>query len=118
MKQAVYLLSRTLQRYEFISDEGRAILGIVNQYAKSGSLLLQYDENRLEHSKDLHAKATGIDYLQSKAAIKMLKCELNIKAGIIVTRREDEKIQSDSGTIHVVQDWRFLLILSAGSVEP
>ena len=50
-------------------------------------------------------------------ALSEAMVELNIKAGIIVTRGEDEKIQSDSGTIHVVPAWRFLLILSGSAVE-
>lgn len=37
--------------------------------------------------------------------------ELGCKAGTIVTRREDERIDTDSGTIEAVPAWRFLLAL-------
>jgi hypothetical protein len=37
--------------------------------------------------------------------------ELRCKAGTIVTRGEDERIDTDSGTIQAVPAWRFLLEL-------
>jgi hypothetical protein len=101
MEQAVDLLSRTLQKYEFVSDEGQAILDIVNQYAKSWSLLLQYDENRLERPKDLHAVATGLDYLQSKSAIEMLKSELieQDEATLLFGQERDQQVKGIFGNI-------------------
>ena len=47
MEQAVALLSRTLQRNQLVTDEGKAVLEVVGNYAKSWSLLLKYDEDRL-----------------------------------------------------------------------
>ncbi len=37
--------------------------------------------------------------------------ELNLKTGTIVTRNEDERIETGNGTIEVVPAWRFLLDL-------
>ncbi|MBA3002375.1 MAG: hypothetical protein FP813_00725 [Desulfurivibrio sp.] len=54
MEQAMALLSRTLQRNELVTDEGKAVLEVVSRYAKSWSLLLQYDEDRLELPGDRH----------------------------------------------------------------
>ena len=54
MEQAVALLSRTLKRHELVTDEGKAILEVVGKYAKSWSLLLKYDEDRLELPQDRH----------------------------------------------------------------
>ena len=54
MEQAVVLLSRTLQRNQLVTDEGKAVLEVVGRYAKSWSLLLRYDEDRLELPKDRH----------------------------------------------------------------
>lgn len=50
-------------------------------------------------------------------ALSEAMVELNIKEGIIVTRGEDEKIHLDSGTIHVVPAWRFLLNLSGSTAD-
>ena len=47
MEQAVGLLARTLKRHELVTDEGRAVLEVVEQYARSWRLLLEYDERRL-----------------------------------------------------------------------
>jgi hypothetical protein len=41
--------------------------------------------------------------------------ELGLKAGTIVTRSEDERIEADGGTIEVVPAWRFLLELPESS---
>ena len=45
------------------------------------------------------------------AALAEAMVELNLAAGTIVTRGEEERIQVESGTIDVVHAWRFLLSL-------
>ena len=47
IQQAVVLLARTLDHQGLVSDEGRAVLDVVQQYARSWRLLLEYDEDRL-----------------------------------------------------------------------
>jgi len=47
MEQAVALLTRTLTRNTLVTDEGRAVLDVVQQYRRTWRLLLAYDENRL-----------------------------------------------------------------------
>jgi hypothetical protein len=47
MEQAALLLSRTLINHEPLTDEGMAVLEVVNSYARSWTLLLQYDEQQL-----------------------------------------------------------------------
>ena len=47
IEQAVALLARTLDHHALITDEGRAVLDVVQQYARSWRLLLEYDEDRL-----------------------------------------------------------------------
>lgn len=43
------------------------------------------------------------------AALGEAMAELDVRAGTIVTRHEEEQIGVESGTIHVVPAWRFLL---------
>jgi prophage maintenance system killer protein len=50
MQEAVSLLARTLKRNELVTDEGRAVLDVVEQYTRSWQLLLEYDERRLPES--------------------------------------------------------------------
>ena len=47
MEQAVGLLARTLERHELVTDEGRAVLDVVERYTRAWRLLLEYDERRL-----------------------------------------------------------------------
>jgi hypothetical protein len=47
MEQAVALLSRTLTAHALVTDEGRDVLGVVQQYTRAWRLLLEYDEERL-----------------------------------------------------------------------
>ncbi len=47
MEQAVGLLARTLKQHALVTDEGRAVLDVVQQYTRAWRLLLEYDEDRL-----------------------------------------------------------------------
>jgi hypothetical protein len=47
IEQAVGLLARTLTQRALVTDEGRALLEVVQQYTRAWRLLLEFDENRL-----------------------------------------------------------------------
>ena len=47
IEQAVGLLARTLTQNALITDEGRAVLEVVQQYTRAWRLLLEFDEGRL-----------------------------------------------------------------------
>lgn len=47
--QAIALLSRMLNNQTFISDDGKAVLDVVQEYARSWSLLQAYDEQSLQN---------------------------------------------------------------------
>jgi prophage maintenance system killer protein len=76
LEQAVALLTRTLQRNELVTDEGKAVLEVVNRYARSWSLLLRYDEDRLELPKNRHPPKQSLDYGRTGKSIKALKEDL------------------------------------------
>jgi len=42
-------------------------------------------------------------------ALGAIMAELKLKSGTIVTRNEEEEIETDSGKIVIVPVWRFLL---------
>jgi len=74
MEQAVGLLARTLKRHELVTDEGRAVLDVVEQYARSWRLLLEYDERRLAEAPLHPRKPTGTLALESaRSAIGSLR---------------------------------------------
>jgi prophage maintenance system killer protein len=76
MEQTLVLLSRTLRRHELVTDEGKAVLEVVGRYARSWSLLLQYDEDRLGLPPGRHTAGKALDYQQFKNAITALKSDL------------------------------------------
>lgn len=47
IEQAVSLLARTLTSHELVTDEGRAVLEVVQQYTRTWRWLFEYDEGRL-----------------------------------------------------------------------
>lgn len=78
-EQAVALLSRTLQNQQLVSDEGRAVLQVIGDYARSWSLLQAYDDQSLT---ELTARQQGMQPLALDdvlAAIAQLKAELMAK---------------------------------------
>jgi hypothetical protein len=46
LEQTVALLARTLSAHSFVTDEGRAVLEVVQRYTRAWKLLLEYDEDR------------------------------------------------------------------------
>ncbi|UVO20215.1 virulence RhuM family protein [Stutzerimonas stutzeri] len=78
-EQAVSLLSRTLANQQLVNDQGRAVLQVIGDYARSWSLLQGYDEQSLleqsAHQTDMRALAMD-DVL---AAIAQLKATLIAK---------------------------------------
>ncbi len=74
IEQAVGLMARTLTANALVTDEGRAVLEVVQQYTRAWKLLLEYDEGRLAE-KPLHPikPATGLSFEDAKAVIARLR---------------------------------------------
>lgn len=49
---------------------------IIDRYTKTWSLLLQYDENRLDRPEKTHPSQIALDYDQAKNAIAIFKATL------------------------------------------
>ena len=75
-EQAIKLLSRTLERHELITKEGRDILAVITRYAKSWSLLKQYDDNRLKVPEKHYPARFTLDYAKACEVIAALKKRL------------------------------------------
>jgi prophage maintenance system killer protein len=101
MEQAVALLSRTLQRHDLVTDEGKAVLEVVGRYSRSWSLLLQYDENRLELPGERHPLRHPLDYARSSQAIIALKNDLLARgeAGELFGQERQHALQSILGNL-------------------
>ena len=78
-RQLLSLLSNTLEGHELVNDEGRAVLDIVNRYAGTWRLLLQYDEDKLPVPKAGHKAKAEFEIGKIRSAISSLKKELAAK---------------------------------------
>lgn len=78
-EQAVSLLSRTLTNQQLVSDEGRAVLQVIGDYARSWSLLQGYDEQSLgeQNARQRGMRALVLD--DALAAMAQLKAKLIAK---------------------------------------
>jgi prophage maintenance system killer protein len=77
MEQAVGLLTRTLTAHDLVTDEGRAVLEVVQRYARAWKLLLEYDERRLAELPARPAPASASMTLQdARAAAASLREQL------------------------------------------
>ncbi|MDD7569762.1 MAG: virulence protein RhuM/Fic/DOC family protein [[Actinobacillus] rossii] len=77
--QAVALLSQTLTNQALISDEGKAVIGVVQDYARTWSLLQAYDEQNLAAISVRQPEMKPLVFEDVLAAISQLKKELIAK---------------------------------------
>ena len=94
MQEAVSLLARTLKGNELVTDEGRAVLDVVEQYARSWRLLLEYDERRLAEAPSQPVQPAGTLSVESaRRAIGSLReavASRGTKLGLFGHERGDQ----------------------------
>ncbi len=74
IEQAVALLARTLTQNALVTDEGRAVLEVVQQYTRAWKLLLEYDEGRLVETPGRPVKpAAGLTLDDARIVIASLR---------------------------------------------
>lgn len=61
IEQTLDLLSKTLVNQQLVSDIGEDVIELINNYAKTWSLLLQYDEDNLDIRKNVKADTKLVD---------------------------------------------------------
>ncbi len=79
LQQVLTLLSNTLEGYNLVNEEGKAVLDIVNRYAGTWRLLLQYDEDNLPALGRKQAPKTVLSIDQARSAVSFLKQELAVR---------------------------------------
>ncbi len=79
VRQVLSLLAGTLESHNLVSDEGLAVLEVVNRYARTWQLLLQYDENNLPALETKHVARSGLKIDNARHAIATLKKELMVR---------------------------------------
>ena len=77
IEQAVGLLARTLTANALVTDEGRAVLEVVQQYTHAWKLLLEYDEGRLAERPGKPVKPiSGLSLDEARTVIAHLRKSL------------------------------------------
>ena len=76
IRQVIDLLSNTLSGQNLVSEEGVAILEIINRYARTWQLLLQYDEDSLPVPEKTADTKASLEIGETRQAITTLKQEL------------------------------------------
>ena len=79
VRQVLSLLADTLESHNLVSDEGLAVLEVVNRYSKTWQPLLQYDENNLPVLETKHVAKSGLEIDNARQAIAALKKELTVR---------------------------------------
>ncbi len=80
IEQAVGLLARTLTAHALVTDEGQAVLQVVQRYTRSWRLLLEYDEDRLASVPGRPvAPDSGLSLGEARAATASLRAELTTR---------------------------------------
>lgn len=72
-EQVIGLLSQTLANQSLVSDEGQAVLNVVQDYARSWSLLQAYDEQSLQANPHKQSEMISLEMEQVWSAIAQLK---------------------------------------------
>ena len=79
-EQALSLLSQTLSNQQFIKPEGEAVVSVINDYARSWSLLQSYDEQSLKEKTNTQTNMHALQLDDILVAVEQLKHDL-IKKG-------------------------------------
>jgi DNA ligase (NAD+) len=94
IEQAVGLLARTLTQHALVTDEGRAVLEVVQQYTRAWRLLLEYDEGRLsEKPTDPRKPSADLSLADARTAIDRLRQSLAARgeaSGLFGQERSDQ----------------------------
>lgn len=100
-EQVVGLLARTLTNQELVTTEGAAVLGVIADYARSWSLLQQYDEQSLTNQTRSQTGMQALALPDVLAAIAQLKAELIAKgeATTLFGQQRGEGLASSIATI-------------------
>jgi prophage maintenance system killer protein len=102
IEQAVGLLARTLTTHALVTDEGRAILQIVQQYSRAWRLLLEYDEDRLAEAPTRPVDpGASLSLDEARAHVAMLRDELLARgeAGALFGQERGDSLAGILGAI-------------------
>ncbi|MBQ0781036.1 MAG: virulence RhuM family protein [Thalassolituus oleivorans] len=100
-EQALGLLSQTLANQQLVTSEGEAVLAVINDYARSWSLLQRYDEQSLQDTSAKQDSMQRMELADVLKAIAALKHELMEKgeATVLFGQLRGDGLESALATI-------------------
>jgi prophage maintenance system killer protein len=106
IEQAVALLSTTLRNQQLVTEEGRAVLEVVQRYARTWRMLRAYDEDQLSAAPDqTSAPLASLDVAAARATIRTLRDHMLARGentGIFGQERGDAL---ESILLNIEQTW-------------
>ena len=96
MRQAVDLLARTLSRQELVTDTGKDVLKVIDDYAYALVLLDRYDHGTLAIEATAGQSAPAFGYDEASAIVAAMKSGFNGLFGI----EKDQGFKSALGAIY------------------
>ncbi len=106
VEQAVALLSSTLRNQRLITDQGQAVLDVVQRYARSWRILRGYDENTLSPAPDeTSAPVASLDIVEARAIIRSLRDDLVARGEIPGLFGRERGDALESIILNIEQTW-------------
>jgi len=106
-QQAIALLARTLMTHALVTNEGQAVLDVVQRYTRSWQLLLAYDEQRLaDQPRHAIAPRAALPVEDARAAVASLRNDLVARgeAGPLFGQERGETLTGILGAIEQTFD--------------
>jgi hypothetical protein len=104
MRQAVELLSRTLEQQHLVSDLGKDVLQVITDYAYALNLLDRYDHGTLRIEQTSGTAEFVLDYETANSIVQSMKGDFAGLFGI----EKDQGFKSALGTIYQTFDGKEL----------
>lgn len=106
LNRAIDLLSNTLTNQNLIEDTGKTALSIIQSYASTWSLLLEYDENKLSINQNIVDDSFPFDYQTLIHHIDHFKASLMNKseASTLFGQQKDDHLLMIFDSIHQTFD--------------
>jgi prophage maintenance system killer protein len=98
----IELIKNSLQNKTIEDDEAKGLFDIINNYAKSWSLLQSYDEDSLASPQGTSEQKFALKYQETKQAIEQLKAQLMKKgeATYLFGNEKDDALEGIIGNIY------------------
>jgi len=97
LRQSLKLVGQVLERYDVTSDQARALLRVVSDYASALDLLDDYDHQRVSVARMKPAEAKGIDHDEAMAVVGELRRKFG--GSDLFGREKDQSLRGSLGAV-------------------